>query len=111
MGVRVIESPIWIAEAVAAEATALVAEIFREAPAHEAAARLVAEADPGAEALPVQVVHEGHQAWEAEVVAAVAASVVVVGADDAAAAAVVDGRAKTMKAPKEISEAKNESTT
>ena len=80
--------------AAALAATALATETFREAPAHEAAVRLVVVADPGAEALPVQVAHEVHQAWEAEVVVAVAASVVEDEAVVAAAAAeVVDGSA------------------
>ena len=119
-GVRASESPTWIAGVVAtaaawvaAEETASATETFREALALEAAARLVVAAS--AAALPVQVVHEVRQAWEAaalEVVVVVASvvadeAVVVVGA----AAEVVDGSAKVMKAPKEISEAKNESTT
>lgn len=89
--VRASELPIWIAGAVATAAvwvavavTALAIETFREALAHEAAARLVVAASGAA--LPVQVVHEVHQAWEA---AASEVVVVAVVASEVAEAEVV----------------------
>ena len=87
-GVRAIESPIWIAAAVAAaawveaEVTALAAETFREAPVNEAAAPLAVAAPLGAD-LPGPVAHEVLPAWAEE-----AASVVVAVADEEAVAAV-----------------------
>lgn len=97
-GVRAIESPIWIAEVVAAavwvEAVgiALAAGMFREAAAvNGAAAPLVAAASVAV--LHELVVHEVPQAWAAAV--AVAALVVVEAVDEAAE--VVDGSATVVK--------------